>query len=346
MQFVDEATVEVVAGAGGKGVISFRRESHVAFGGPDGGNGGRGGDVVVFATSRVVTLLDHRYKRWYKGKAGDNGGAKNCTGRSADPIRVPVPIGTVLTDETTGDVIADLSTDGQEVVVARGGRGGQGNARFQTSTRQTPRFAQDGEAGESRTIGLSLKLVADVGLLGLPNAGKSTFLRAVTESQARVGAYPFTTLVPNLGVYRRGDRDLVIADIPGLIEGAHEGQGLGDRFLKHVERTRVLIHLLSLSPDAPDATEAWRVVNNELAQRSAELRSRPQLVVLNKIDVLDDRYELDLWREAFAELGVEVLVMSGLTGENVHEIMTQVLELIPAKLGEEEDDTPKPWSPV
>ncbi|TNF25249.1 MAG: GTPase ObgE [Deltaproteobacteria bacterium] len=349
MQFVDEATIEVAGGHGGAGIVSFRREAHVPLGGPDGGDGGHGGDVIVEATSRVTTLLDHRYRRFYRAEAGKRGGAAKRTGRRGEDVVIPVPLGTLVTDVASGELLADLVSEGQRLVVASGGRGGQGNVHFATSTRQSPRHSQDGLPGEERTLALSLKLVADVGLIGLPNAGKSTFIRAITNSHARVGSYPFTTLVPNLGVYRMGDHDVVVADIPGLVEGAHEGQGLGDRFLKHVERTRVLIHLLSLSVDGMDPLAAYDVVNGELAEWSAELASRPQIVLLNKIDLLDDRDELALWREEFSARGLHVMVASGLTGENVHEVMARAVTLVADSRGDEEPETEEAsgkWSPI
>ena len=349
MQFVDEATIDVVAGHGGAGLISFRREAHIPLGGPDGGDGGNGGSVIVEATTRVTTLLDHRYKRWYRAENGHKGGASRAAGRNGEDIVIPVPLGTVVTDEATGEVLADLLRDGERLVVARGGRGGQGNAQFATATRQTPRYAQDGLPGVERRLGLSLKLVADVGLIGMPNAGKSTFIRAVTNSQARVGDYPFTTLVPNLGVCRIGDFDLVVADIPGLVAGAHDGHGLGDRFLKHVERTRLLIHVLSLSVDGLDPVKAHDIVNAELAEWSRELATRPQIVLLNKIDLLEDREELALWREEFTARGVEVMTASGLTGENVMDVMRAAARRI-LPLREAEHERPAGpaggWSPV
>ncbi len=344
MQFVDEATIEVVAGQGGNGIVSFRRESHVPYGGPDGGDGGRGGDVVIAADPRATTLLDHRYRRWYRADKGVNGGPKNMTGRGGDDAVVYVPLGTMIYDGATGALIADVVEPEQRVVVAKGGRGGHGNARFVTPTRRAPRFAHDGLPGEERTLKLSLKVMADVGLVGLPNAGKSTLIRAITSSQAKVGAYPFTTLVPNLGVYRRGERDVVIADVPGLIEGAHAGQGLGDQFLKHLERTRALVHMVSLSPDSPDPLEAWQVVNRELSEWSERLMALPQLVLLNKIDLVDDRYELTLWREAFEELGVQIHPISALTGEHVDEVMAQVIGHLDAASADA--DEAAPWSPI
>ena len=349
MRFVDEATIEVEAGHGGPGAVTFRRESKVAFGGPDGGDGGRGADVIVCAETRITTLLDHRYKRWYRASAGDPGDRGQRTGKGGEDLVIVLPVGTVVSDEATGEVLADLTKPGERVVVAEGGRGGKGNAFFATSTRQAPRHAQPGEEGAKRTLHLSLKLMADIGLLGLPNAGKSTFIRSVTRSRAKVGGYPFTTLVPNLGVAMLGDREVVIADIPGLVEGAHEGHGLGDRFLKHVERTRVLVHLLSLGPDAPDPLEAFDTINAELSAYSPTLGELPQVVVLNKTDLLDDRYELTLWRDAFAERGIVPLDGSGLTGDNVREIVAAAIRLLdaqPSDAIEDEDFESEPWSPI
>lgn len=347
MQFVDEAVIEVTGGHGGAGCISFRREAHVALGGPDGGDGGKGGDVVVVATHGQATLLDHRYKRIYKAARGADGQGTRKNGRDAPDVRIPVPVGTQVLDDATGALLFDLDTADKEIVLARGGRGGRGNTHFTTPTRRAPRIAQPGEDGEHRVLRLNLKLVADAGVIGLPNAGKSTLLRAVTNSQAKVGAYPFTTLVPNLGVYRHHERDVVLADIPGLIEGAHEGHGLGDRFLKHIERTRVLVHLISLSPDAIDPLEAYRVVNDELVAWSPQLARYPQIVVLNKIDLIGEREELDLWREELAKIGVEdVAFVSGLTREGVDAIMKRVASYLDDPDPEDEPSAREPWSPI
>lgn len=352
MQFVDEAVIEVTGGHGGKGCISFRREAHVPLGGPDGGDGGKGGDVVAIATTGVATLLDHRYRRFYRADDGERGQGARWHGSDGADVRIPVPVGTQILDEVTGELLFDLDEPGKEAVIARGGRGGRGNCHYVTPTRQAPRIAQPGEEGEHRTLRLNLKLVADVGVIGLPNAGKSTLLRALTNSQAKVGDYPFTTLVPNLGVYRHYERDIILADIPGLIEGAHEGHGLGDRFLKHVERTRVLIHLISLSPEAMDPLKAFRVVQDELAAWSPVLAQYPQIVVLNKVDLIADRAELDLWREEFTRLGVkEVYFISGLTKEGVQAIMKEVARYLddpdPEEPTDDEDGRSyDPWSPI
>jgi GTP-binding protein len=345
MRFIDEATIEVVSGHGGPGIVSFRRESKVARGGPDGGDGGRGGDVIAWADPGTTTLLDHRYRRWYRADAGDKGGKSQSSGASAEDLVIPLPRGTVISDSVTGEVIADLVESDTRIVLATGGRGGKGNAFFTSSTRQAPRYAQEGEEGEERRLDLSLKLVADVGIVGLPNAGKSTFIRKVSRSKARVADYPFTTLVPNLGVARVDERVLVIADIPGLVAGAHEGHGLGDRFLKHVERTRALIHLVSLSPDAPDPLEAFEIIDHELRAHSPELAERPRVVVLNKIDLVSDRYELELWSQAFNERGITILSTSALTGESTLEVLREVLRVIAqGDAAEAEDD--QDWSPI
>lgn len=345
MRFIDEATIEVIAGHGGAGQVGFRRESKVARGGPDGGDGGRGGDVIAWADPNTTTLLDHRYKRWYRAPIGEKGGKSQSTGAAGEDLVIPLPPGTVITNPETGEVVADLVEPNARIVLAKGGRGGRGNTFFTTSTRQAPRFAQDGEPGDECTLELSLKLVADVGIVGLPNAGKSTFIRKVSRSQARVADYPFTTLVPNLGVARVDDRVLVLADIPGLVAGAHEGYGLGDRFLKHVERTRALIHMVSLSPDAPDPLEAYEIIERELLAHSPELAERPRVVVLNKIDLVEDRYELDLWRQAFKERGVSILVSSALTGEDVIPVLREVIR-VSDEVNPVESPADDTWSPI
>ena len=346
MKFVDEAVIEVVAGDGGDGAVHFRREAHVPRGGPDGGDGGRGGDVIVEADERVRTLLDHRYRRWYKAEPGAKGGGSNATGRSGEDLVIPLPVGTVVFDDSTGEVVVDLTEAGQRCVVAEGGRGGRGNAHFRSATRQTPDFAWEGRAGQQRSLRLELKLMADVGLLGLPNAGKSTFIRAVSRSKARVASYPFTTLVPNLGVVRYGDATFVLADIPGLVAGAHEGQGLGDRFLRHVERTRLLIHLISLGPHATDPLEAWRIICDELEAHSPELAARPQIVVLNKLDLVEDRYEIELWREECGKQGIDIMVASGLSGEGLEEVLAEVAHRLADQDARDEPAEPEPWSPI
>lgn len=344
MQFVDEATIEVAAGDGGRGIVSFRRESMMPRGGPDGGDGGNGADVVLEACPRTTTLLDHRYKRIYKANNGAPGGPQNCTGKSAADLVIRVPIGTVIKDLDSGEILADLTAERSRYVAATGGRGGRGNARFATSRQRAPRHAQPGTPGTSRRLGLSLKLMADVGLVGLPNAGKSTFIRATTRSQAKVAAYPFTTLVPNLGVCEIDERSFVIADIPGLIEGAHEGLGIGDRFLKHIERTRVLVHLVSVSPDIEDPMASYRLINHELASYSERLANLDQIVVLNKIDLITDESARSDLQRSFEDEGVKVLMTSALTKEGVNEVLRAIIPSLDALVLEENE--PESWSPV
>ena len=287
MKFIDEATITVQSGNGGRGCVSFRRERFIPKGGPDGGDGGKGGDVIMAATSRKRTLYDFRFKRHFEAENGSAGQGSQKTGRNGTDLIIPVPAGTIVRDAETGQVLKDFTEDGETLVVAAGGRGGQGNTRFKSATHRTPRFAQPGEPGVSLTLKLDLKLIADVGIMGFPNAGKSTLISAMSSARPKVGDYPFTTLSPNLGVVKhsRGE-PFVVADIPGLIEGAHAGAGLGMRFLRHIERTRLLIHLIdaaAMDADAPLA--AHDAINRELFQYSAALAEKPQIVVLNKMDL-------------------------------------------------------------
>ena len=283
--FLDHAVIEVKAGRGGEGASSFRRESYEPMGGPDGGDGGKGGDVVVRVDPQLSTLLDYRYRQHYAAERGQKGEGGNRTGRSGSDLVLRVPPGTVLKDADSGDVLGELVEPGDEVVAARGGRGGRGNARFATSTNQSPRHAQPGEEGEERRIELELKLIADVGLVGEPNAGKSTFLAAVSAATPKVADYPFTTLTPNLGVVQlSGSRSFVVADIPGIIEGAHEGKGLGHQFLRHIERTRTLA--LMIPADALDPQEEFDRLRAELRAYSGELAEKPHCVVFTKADLL------------------------------------------------------------
>ena len=289
MKFVDEARTKVQAGSGGRGSTSFRREKFVPFGGPDGGDGGKGGDVYLRAASGINTLADFRIERTYRAGHGESGGANDCTGHGGADVYVPVPIGTVVRDAETQEILGDLTKDGQELLVARGGKGGWGNQRFKSSTNRTPRQFGPGLPGEKRALEFELKVIADVGLLGLPNAGKSTLIRAVSAARPKVADYPFTTLYPNLGVVDVGQhRSFVMADIPGLIEGAAEGAGLGIRFLKHLQRTRVLLHLVDIAPADPDAdpVKDARTIVAELKKFSKELAAKPRWLVINKADLL------------------------------------------------------------
>ncbi|MGD8976848.1 MAG: GTPase ObgE [Gammaproteobacteria bacterium] len=333
MKFVDEATISVHAGKGGNGVVSFRREKYVPFGGPDGGDGGDGGSVLLVADGGINTLADFRFQRRYRAEKGAGGAGRNCTGKGGADLRVPVPVGTAVYDRETGELIGDLVKAGQELLVARGGFGGRGNTRFKTSTNRAPRRATPGTEGEARQLRLELRLLADVGLLGLPNAGKSTLIRAVSAARPRVADYPFTTLHPNLGVVSLSPhRSFVMADIPGLIEGAAEGAGLGIRFLKHLQRTRLLLHVVDLAPPDPDedvAASALGIIG-ELERFSPELAARPRWLVLNKVDLLDQhtrRLRVEQVREALAWEGpcfeISALARQG-TGDLCEAIMAQL----------------------
>lgn len=332
MRFIDEAVVTVKAGDGGNGIVSFRREKYIPKGGPDGGDGGKGGDVFVIADDNTNTLVDYRYTRRYDAKRGENGGSKNCSGRGADDIYLRVPIGTTVIDLETDEVIGDLTEKGQIVRVAKGGDGGLGNTHFKSSTNQAPRKATKGFEGELKRLKLELKVVADVGLIGLPNAGKSTFIRQVSSARPKVANYPFTTLVPNLGVVDVGlGRSFVMADIPGLIAGASEGAGLGIRFLKHVARTRRLLHLVDVQPiDGSDPVENANIIFNELQKFSPELAKLPQILILNKIDQIPEEELNALCTHIVAELGWTGMVFrtSTLTGEGVEAVTFHLMNEI------------------
>jgi GTPase len=288
MKFVDEASIKVYAGNGGNGAMSFRREKYIARGGPDGGDGGDGGSVILEADIAVNTMVDYRFQRSYRAEGGASGAGKNCTGKGGDDLVLKVPVGTTIIDEDSAEVLGDLSTDGQQIVVARGGWHGLGNTRFKSSTNRAPRQTTPGSEGESRDLKLELKVLADVGLLGLPNAGKSTFIRAVSSAKPKVADYPFTTLVPNLGVVKvESHRSFVIADIPGLIEGASEGAGLGIRFLKHLTRNRILLHIIDMAPfDGSNPAESAVAIVSELERFSPTLAKRQRWLVLNKADLI------------------------------------------------------------
>ena len=324
--FIDEVTISATAGCGGDGWVSLHREKFVPRGGPDGGDGGRGGNVILIADRNLATLLDHRVKRVYQAEHGVAGARRNMTGRDGADIEIRVPIGTAIIDLESDEerLIADLTEDGKRFVVARGGRGGRGNARFATSTRQTPEFAEPGRKGGSRKLKLSLKLLADVGLVGFPNAGKSTLLRRISAAKPRVAAYPFTTLIPALGVVEFDERRLVVADIPGLVEGASEGAGLGDRFLRHIERTRVLIHLLDGSAaltEERDLLKGYDTIRAELAAYSPALLERPELVAINKVDLFADQDLIEPVVQALRDRGCEVFRISGVTGEGIEALL-------------------------
>ncbi|NIP31405.1 MAG: GTPase ObgE [Candidatus Dadabacteria bacterium] len=326
MQFIDEAKISVKAGNGGNGCISFRREKFVPKGGPDGGDGGNGGDVIIMANKNLTSLLDHRYKKSYKAKNGGVGRGKDQHGKSAPDLIVPVPVGTIIKNIKTGEILGDLIHHEMKLIVARGGKGGKGNARFVSSTNQTPRFATDGKTGEELDIQLELKLLADVGILGFPNAGKSTLISKISEAKPKIADYPFTTLIPNLGVVSYGDhKSFVLADIPGIIEGAHKGVGLGIQFLKHVERTHILIHLLDLSTFTDrNPIDDYKKMNNELEKYSKELSKKPQIIVLNKIDLHGAKEKVDEIKKYFDDMNLEVLKISAITGEGTKELIYKI----------------------
>lgn len=334
MRFVDEALIKVEAGGGGNGCMSFRREKFIPFGGPDGGDGGHGGSIFFEADIGANTLVDYRYSRHFRAKRGTNGMGANCTGRSGEDVVLKVPVGTTIIDEATNEVLGDLVESGQRVLVAKGGHGGMGNINFKSSTNRSPRKTTPGGAGEVRQLRLELKVLADVGLLGLPNAGKSTFIRAVSAAKPKVADYPFTTLVPNLGVVDVDrHRSFVMADIPGLIEGAAEGAGLGIRFLKHLARTRFLLHIVDVAPvDESDPVANVQAIARELEKYSPTLATLPRWLVLNKIDLLGiDSADLDrVCDDIVARLGWEgrVFRTSGLTREGAMEVAYRLMDAI------------------
>ncbi|NKD77500.1 GTPase ObgE [Haematospirillum sp. H1815] len=319
MKFLDQAKIYIKSGAGGNGCVSFRREKFIEYGGPDGGDGGCGGDVIVEAVQNLNTLIDFRYQQHFKAERGIGGAGRNMTGRDGHDCVIKVPVGTQVLDADQQTVLADMTTPGQRTVLLRGGNGGWGNARFKSSTNQAPRHANPGEPAKEAEVWLRLKLIADVGLVGLPNAGKSTFLAAVTRARPKIGDYPFTTLHPNLGVAQIDGDEYVIADIPGLIEGAHEGHGLGDRFLGHVERTAVLLHLVDGTQDDP--AQAYRIVRTELEAYGGGLADKREIIVLNKIDALFPELVEEQKKLVEAEAGRSVYTVSGAAGLNLSDIL-------------------------
>src|SRR3569833_2008197 len=327
MHFLDQAKIYVRSGSGGPGAVSFRREKYVEYGGPNGGNGGKGGDIVFEAVPGLNTLIDFRYTQHFKAKRGGHGMGQNRTGASAPDLVIAVPVGTqIISDEDGETVLADLTEVGQRVTLLEGGMGGRGNASYKTSTNRAPRQHQPGIAGEEMWVWLRLKLLADVGLVGLPNAGKSTFINQVSNAQAKVGDYAFTTLIPKLGVVRHKGREFVLADIPGLIEGAAEGAGIGDRFLGHIERCKVLLHLVDANDT--DVAESYRIVRDELEAYGAGLIDKPVVVALNKIDMLDDELIAALSAELEEASGAEVIPISGAAGTGLDWALDKLLEAI------------------
>ena len=346
--FVDEALLEVRSGAGGDGTVSFRREKFISNGGPNGGDGGRGGDVVFIADTNIATLLDFKSARKIAADAGARGGTSDRKGASGSHVEVHVPVGTLIFDEEPAETqieseeptpIADLTVAGQRLVIARGGKGGLGNARFKTSTRQAPDFATPGKPGETRQIRLSLKLMADVGLIGFPNAGKSTLLRQISAARPRVANYPFTTLVPSLGVVERDDRRCVVADIPGLIEGASEGAGLGHQFLRHVERTRVLIHLLDIEAmlvEGRDLLKDYAAIRLELSRYRPDLLERREILVLNKCDLIHDESMIESLLAGLAKQGLVPLRVSGAAALGLDPLLIELFDAVESAQREEQ----------
>jgi GTP-binding protein len=347
MKFLDQAKVYIRSGDGGAGAVSFLREKFVEFGGPNGGNGGRGGDVIATCVDGLNTLIDYRYQQHFKAGTGTHGMGKDRHGAKGKDVILHVPRGTQIFEDDNETLIADFTEVGQTVTLLKGGNGGFGNAHFKTATNQAPRHANPGQDGTEKWIWLRLKLIADAGLVGLPNAGKSTFLAAVSAAKPKIADYPFTTLHPNLGVVRIGERDFVLADIPGLIEGAHEGAGIGDRFLGHVERTGVLIHLIDGTQD--DVKAAYKTIRGELGAYDAALAEKPEIVVLNKIDALS----ADEMKTKVAALKrsskAEVFAASGVTGEGIDKVLYGVLAILDAEKAEKAEaarrEAQPHWSP-
>jgi len=346
MHFLDQAKIYVKSGAGGPGAVSFRREKFVEFGGPDGGDGGKGGDVVFEAVPGLNTLIDFRYTQHFRAPRGKGGAGSNRTGAGGGDLVVRVPIGTqILADDDERSLITDLTREGQRVVLLKGGLGGRGNASYKSSTNRAPRQHQTGEPGEEMWVWLRLKLLADVGLVGLPNAGKSTFLNSVSNAAAKVGDYPFTTLRPQLGVVRHKGREFVLADIPGLIEGAAEGAGVGDRFLGHVERTRLLLHLIDASSEDP--VESWRVVRGEIDSYGAGLSGKPEAIALTKVDLLDGKQRAKIVKALEKATGEPVFAVSAPIEEGLEPLLDAVIE----RLGTADEDREAAaaegsWSPL
>jgi GTP-binding protein len=325
--FVDEVTIYVCSGKGGDGMVHFHKEKYINRGGPDGGDGGRGGNVIIKVAANMNTLLAFRHKNKFIAENGKNGGTNNKSGKTAPDLIIPVPVGTMIFNESQNDLITDLVSPGQQILVARGGRGGKGNPHFANSRRQAPRIAEKGEPGTETNLRLELKLIADIGIVGMPNAGKSSFLAAITNARPKIADYPFTTLVPNLGVAQLDDQTtLILADIPGLIEGAHSGAGIGDAFLKHIQRTRVLIHLIDGLADEPFAD--YSQINTELALFDPQLAEKPQIVAFNKIDLPDAMEKWVSVRKKFDKHHIPIIKISTVTHENLVKVLWQAYDLL------------------
>jgi GTP-binding protein len=328
VKFIDEAMITVQSGHGGKGCVSFRREKFIPRGGPDGGDGGKGGDIILITTSRKRTLYHFKYQKHFKAENGAHGQGKQKTGKNGRNLTIELPPGTLVIDADTGLLIKDLVDTDETFVILKGGRGGQGNTKFKTSTHRTPRFAQPGEPGETRTLKLELKLLADVGIIGLPNAGKSTLITAISSARPKIADYPFTTLTPSLGVVQTNWAEpFVVADIPGLIKGAHQGTGLGIKFLRHIERTRILIHLIDVSSiDPDDPLHQYHTINQELVMYDEKLVKKPQIVVLNKLDLPGVRKAAEIFQSALKDK--KVLLISALSGQGLEQLKSQIVQLL------------------
>ena len=339
MKFLDQAKIHIQSGNGGNGCVSFRREKFVEFGGPNGGNGGKGGDIIIKCVDGLNTLIDYRYRQHFKAKNGSPGMGSDKTGRSGEDTIIEVPRGTLILEEDNEEVIADVVNKDQSLTILKGGNGGFGNAHFKSSENQTPRTANDGEEGQEKWIWLRLKLIADIGLIGLPNAGKSTLISTVSEAKPKIADYPFTTLNPVLGIAKYNDNELVIADIPGLIEGAHEGKGLGDRFLGHIERCNLLLHLIDANDT--DVINSWKTVRNEISAYSKELDEKKEIIVLSKSDSINEE-KLDEKLIILKDYtNKDVFKMSSVTGKGI----TSILRILHDNISKTEDDDIKGWQP-
>nr|WP_206155548.1 GTPase ObgE [Caldanaerobacter subterraneus] len=342
MVFIDTARIYIKAGDGGNGFISFRREKYVPYGGPDGGDGGKGGDVIFIADPNLSTLLDFKYKRKYIAENGENGKSKNQYGKDGEDLYIKVPVGTTIINDETGEVIADLIKPYQKAIVLKGGKGGRGNAKFATPTLKTPRFAESGEKGREMWVRLELKLLADVGLVGFPNAGKSTLLASCSRARPKIANYPFTTLTPNLGVVEHKGKSFVMADIPGLIEGAHRGEGLGHDFLRHIERTKMLIHVVDVSgSEGRDPVEDFEKINEELRLYDERLVTLPQIVAANKMDLPEGKEKYLRFEEEIKKRGYEVYPISALTKEGLDALLDKTIEILSSIPAEKIEEVPE-----
>ena len=343
MKFLDEAKVSVKAGNGGSGCVSFRKEKYIEFGGPNGGDGGRGGDVWITATEGLNTLIDYRFQQHFRGEKGRDGAGNNKTGHSGKDANLDVPVGTQVFDEDRDEIIADLTEVGQSIKIATGGNGGFGNTRFKSSTNRAPRNANPGASGNELIIWLKLKLIADVGIVGLPNAGKSTLLSKVSAARPKIANYPFTTLTPALGVAEYNNKSFVLADIPGLIEGAHTGTGLGDKFLAHIERCPVLIHLISITDK--NMNESYKIIRNEIASYGNEIQKKPEIIVINKCDIME-KEDIDKKLKSFKAIkNKESLLISAYTGEGIDKLKISILKIMAAENKNKINGLIKKWQP-